>query len=62
MRTISIFFLNRPNFMRNGIIIPVLQVMAFFKVTHQKVHLSFNKVNIRALAEVLILTIGIFSA
>ena len=26
--------------MRNGIIIPMLLVMAFFKVTHQKVYLS----------------------
>ena len=29
-------FLNRPNFMRNGIIITMLLLMAFVKVTHQK--------------------------
>ena len=34
-------FLNRPNFMRNGIIITMLLLMAFVKVTHQK-GLSFS--------------------
>ena len=29
-------FLNRPNFMRNGIIITMLLLMAFVKVTHLK--------------------------
>ena len=58
-------FLNVPNFMRNGIIISMLLVMAFFKVTYQKVYLSVNiraSVNIIALAKVSILTVGIFSA
>ena len=36
-------FLNGSNFMRNWIIIPMLLVMAFFKVTHPKVYLSVNK-------------------
>ena len=36
--------LNWPNFIWTGIIIPMLLVMAFFKVTHQKVYLSVNKV------------------
>ena len=36
--------LNGPNCMRNGIIIPTLLEMAFFKVTHQMVYLPFNKV------------------
>ena len=36
-------FLNGPNFMRNGIIIPMLLVMAFLKVIHQKVSFSVNK-------------------
>ena len=31
--------------------IPMLLVMAFFKVTHLKIYLSVNKVNIRALAD-----------
>ena len=34
--------LNWPNFLWNGIIIPMLLVTAFFKVTHQKVYLSVN--------------------
>ena len=58
-------FLNVPNFMRNGIIISMLLVMAFFKVTYQKVYLSVNiraSVNIIALAKVSILTVGIFPA
>ena len=49
--------LNEPNFMRNELIIPMLLVMAFFKVTHQKVYLL---VNIRALTKVWIPTKGIF--
>ena len=58
-------FLNVPNFMRNGIIISMLLVMAFFKVTYQKVYLSVNiraSVNIIALAKVSILTVEIFPA
>ena len=37
-------FLNGPNLMQNGIVIPMQVVMAFFKVTHQKVYLSVNTV------------------
>ena len=36
--------LNGPNFMWNGIIITMLLVMTFFKVIHQMVYLSVNKV------------------
>ena len=31
--------------MRNEIIIPMLLVMAFFKITHPKVYISVNKVS-----------------
>ena len=37
-------FLNGSNFMRNGIIIPMLLLMAVFKVTHQKIYFSVNNV------------------
>ena len=36
--------LSGPNFMRNGIIIPMLLIMGFFKVTHLKLYLSAHKV------------------
>ena len=37
-------FLNGTNVMWNGIIVPMLLVMAFLKITHQKTYLSINKV------------------
>ena len=55
-------FLNRPNFIWNGIIIPVLLVKAIFFASYSPEGISFSpsSINIGALAKILILTTQIF--
>ena len=57
MRAIS-YFLNGPNFTRNGVNIPMLLIKAIFFTSYSLEGISFSSqsMNIRALVKVLILT------